>query len=65
MTDYAGLANTLKTSAPNRRLMYTASWAIEDLLSELGTCRNELCLKCGLYAQRHKGACDDCRWRDI
>lgn len=27
-------------------------------------CRNELCLKCGDYKQRHLGACDGCRWRD-
>ena len=26
-------------------------------------CRNELCLKCGDYKQRHLGACDGCRWR--
>lgn len=30
----------------------------------LENCRNELCLKCGDYKMRHKGACDDCRWRD-
>ena len=27
-------------------------------------CRNELCLLCGNYKQKHLGACDDCRWRD-
>lgn len=26
-------------------------------------CRNELCLKCGAYVNRHVGACDDCKWR--
>lgn len=26
-------------------------------------CRNELCLKCGAYTQKHLGACDGCRWR--
>ena len=25
--------------------------------------RNELCLKCGAYKERHIGACDGCRWR--
>lgn len=25
-------------------------------------CRNELCLYCGQYKMRHKGACDGCRW---
>lgn len=28
-------------------------------------CRNELCLRCGEYKMRHKGACDGCRWRDV
>lgn len=27
-------------------------------------CRNELCLRCGQYRQRHLGACDGCRWRN-
>lgn len=27
--------------------------------------RNELCLKCGNYKEAHKGACDDCRWKDM
>jgi hypothetical protein len=27
-------------------------------------CRNELCLKCGAYTQKHLGACDGCRWRE-
>ena len=27
-------------------------------------CRNELCLRCGDYRQRHLGACDGCRWRN-
>lgn len=37
---------------------------IADLKSDLKDCRNELCLKCGDYKQRHLGACDGCRWRD-
>lgn len=28
-------------------------------------CRNELCLKCGAYTQKHLGACDGCRWRGM
>lgn len=31
---------------------------------DLKDCRNELCLKCGDYKQRHLGVCDECRWRD-
>ena len=35
---------------------------IERLERELRTCRNELCLRCGEYKRRHKGACEGCRW---
>lgn len=35
---------------------------IKRLKRELKTCRNELCLYCGKYHDRHKGACDGCRW---
>lgn len=31
--------------------------------SDFRDCRNELCLKCGDYTQKHLGACDGCRWR--
>lgn len=37
---------------------------IAYLKSELNDCRNELCLKCGNYKQKHLGACDGCRWRE-
>lgn len=47
------------------KLAESAADAIEALQNELLLCRNELCLRCGLYAERHKGACDDCRWRDM
>ena len=33
------------------------------LHTDLKDCRNELCLKCGDYKQRHLGACDGCRWK--
>lgn len=36
---------------------------IERLERELRDCRNELCLRCGQYRERHLGACDGCRWR--
>lgn len=26
--------------------------------------RNELCLKCGNYAEEHNGACDGCNWKN-
>lgn len=38
---------------------------IADLKSELNDCRNELCLKCGNYKQKHLGACDGCRWGEM
>lgn len=34
------------------------------LQGELKDCRNELCLKCGNYKQKHLGACDGCRWKE-
>jgi hypothetical protein len=39
----------------------TARLAI-SALKDLEVCRNELCLRCGQYKQRHLGACDGCRW---
>lgn len=36
--------------------------AIEELRSELNTCRNELCLRCGQYKTKHLGSCEGCRW---
>jgi hypothetical protein len=38
---------------------------IESLKEDLKVCRNELCLKCGDYKQKHLGACDGCRWENI
>lgn len=46
-------------------LMNEAAAEMERLEAELNTCRNELCLYCGQYKQRHLGACDGCRWRDM
>ena len=37
---------------------------IKRLKRDLKDCRNELCLKCGEYKQRHLGACDGCRWKE-
>lgn len=36
----------------------------KEFLRYMRDCRNELCLKCGDYKMRHKGACDGCRWRE-
>lgn len=38
---------------------------VNDLLkaiTDLKDCRNELCLKCGRYHEKHLGACNGCRW---
>ena len=45
-------------------VMSDAADTIEELRRNLKDCRNELCLKCGEYKQRHLGACDGCRWKE-
>ena len=35
-----------------------------ELIKDLKDCRNELCLKCGMYEKKHLGACNGCRWED-
>ena len=37
---------------------------MQQMKEDLKDCRNELCLRCGDYKMRHKGACDGCRWKD-
>ena len=37
---------------------------IDRLKRDLKDCRNELCLYCGKYKERHLSACDGCRWRE-
>lgn len=41
-----------------------ASDRIGELEKALRGCRNELCLRCGRYHERHLGACDGCRWKE-
>ena len=43
-------------------LFVEATMAIEKLSEDLKDCRNEMCLRCGEYTERHLGACDGCRW---
>lgn len=45
-----------------KALLNEGANAIEDLRSELNTCRNELCLRCGQYKTKHLGSCEGCRW---
>lgn len=62
--DYTDLVKKLRERngwALNETLDAAAD-AIEALQRNLNDCRNELCLYCGQYKQRHKGACDGCRW---
>ena len=47
-----------------RDVLYLASIAIENLMDDLKRCRGELCCRCGLYREAHKGACDDCYWKE-
>lgn len=63
------LANALRKYGESKKLSHTrqeilkqSANAMERLSAELKLCRNELCLKCGEYKNRHKGACDGCRW---
>ena len=37
----------------------------DALRAMLKDCRNELCLRCGSYREKHLGACDGCRWKDV
>lgn len=53
-------------------LMNQAAAAIQELTeklrkceAELNNCRDELCLKCGEYRNRHLGACNGCRYKEI
>ena len=39
--------------------------ALADTKAELNMCRDELCLHYGDYKQRHLGACDGCRWKNV
>ena len=53
------------TMSENYKEAYEEEHDLRIALQErLKVCRNELCLKCGDYKQRHLGACDGCRWRD-
>lgn len=47
------------------KLHKQAADAIEALMKDLNDCRNELCLKCGIYKDRHLGACNGCRWQSV
>lgn len=46
-----------------RKMMNEAADLIEAMSKELRDCNNQLCLECGLYKERHNGACEGCRWK--
>ena len=54
-----------ETLARVRKLIVEAKADHDRLISELRDCRNELCLRCGSYREKHLGACDGCRWKDV
>ena len=54
-----------ETLARVRKLIVEAKADHDRMMSELRDCRNELCLRCGSYREKHLGACDGCRWRDM
>ena len=45
-----------------RRRTESQRMEIKRLTTDLKDCRNELCLHCGRYAEKHNGACEGCRW---
>ena len=42
-----------------------AGMDLENQLSDLKDCVNELCFCCGKYKKAHEGACDGCRWLQV
>ena len=66
MNDYSDMLFELREEMGEphyvNELMKRAADAIEQLLSERETLRNELCLRCGKYKVAHMGGCLGCRW---
>ena len=60
------MAKTIEETIDNIRAMWSEMVAENKRLNrDLKDCRNELCLYCGRYKQRHFGVCDGCRWKDV
>ena len=64
--------NTEKNASPREsgadnliQIIVDLRKALADTKAELNMCRDELCLRCGDYKQRHLGACDGCRWKNV
>ena len=65
MTSIESINEVQETLARIRKLVVEAKADHDRMLSELRDCRNELCLRCGNYREKHLGACDGCRWKDV
>ena len=44
--------------------LFALNEAWQKMERDLRDCRNELCLRCGSYREKHLGACDGCRWKE-
>ena len=42
-----------------------ACFDMENQLSDLKDCVNDLCFCCGKYKKGHEGACNGCRWLQV
>ena len=65
MKHYDDLLNRMRngTRLPIiQALLNEGADAITELQGDLIWCRNELCLRCGQYKQKHLGACKECKW---
>lgn len=59
MCRYEGTANCKECEHPINDIPSEDAVPAKDYRD----CRNELCLRCGEYQERHLGACDGCRWK--
>lgn len=58
--------NTILDQLQNlRECLVDTGAAYEKAVRDLKDCRNELCLRCGSYREKHLGACDGCRWKEV
>ena len=61
--DFADAVQTAIAELTARCLeFHSAEVALAAVKRDLKDCRNELCLKCGDYKMKHRGACNGCRW---
>lgn len=52
-------------TASNKRIQEALDYChYAKIRRTLEDCRNELCLMCGKYKEKHLGKCDGCRWKE-